>query len=113
MNLAREVVVARRGGAAVQADPHPQQRIGVAVALLARRHQVDVLEPREIVLGRAGRALQPLRDLGQRQPFVFREDLENRLERAVAAGAVQPQLVAEAALPRRAGRRDRAARRAR
>ena len=56
--------------------------------------QVDVLEPRQVVLGRARRAVHPLRDLGQRQRLVLGQDLEDRLERAVAAGALQPQLVA-------------------
>src|SRR5207237_10389021 len=39
-------------------------------------------------------------NLGEREPFLFAEDLEDRLQRAVAARAVQPQLVAEAALLR-------------
>src|SRR6478672_13191147 len=102
MDLAREVVFARRRRSAVEAYPDAQQRIGEAVALLFRGDQVDVLEPRQVVLRRAGRALQPLRDFGERQPFLVGEDFEDGLERAVTAGAVQTQLVAEAALPREA-----------
>ena len=97
LHLARDFVDGRRDRAAVQAHPQPQQRIGEAVALLPRDDEVDVLEPRQIVLGRAGRALQALRDLGERQRLVLGEDLENRLERAVAARAMQAQLVAIAA----------------
>ena len=85
--------------AAVQADPDAQQRIGEAVALLPRRDQVHVLEPRQVVLRRPRRPLQALRDFGQRQPFLFAENFEDGLQRAVAARAVQAQLVAEAALP--------------
>ena len=46
------------GGAelAVQPDPQPQQRIAEAVALPVDRHQVHVLQPRQVVLRRARRA---------------------------------------------------------
>ena len=113
MHLAREIVFARRRRAAVEADPHAQQRIGEAVALLPCRDEIDVLQPREIVFRRPGGSLQPVRDLGERQPFVFAEDFENRLQRPVAARAMQPQLVAEEALLRDAAvdgeeRRERA-----
>jgi hypothetical protein len=47
-----------------------------------------------------GRALQPLRDLGERQRLVLGEDLEDGLERAVASRPMQAELVAVAA-PRR------------
>ena len=113
VHFAREFVFGRRDGAAVQAHPDAQQRVGVAVALLPRRDQVDVLEPRQVVLGRARRALQPLRNLGQRQPFLLRQDLQDRLERAVAARAMQAQLVAEVAVRARGGRRVPSARPAR
>ena len=49
-------------------------RIHEAVPLLARDDEVDVLEPREIVLRRAGRALEAVRDLGQRERLVLGED---------------------------------------
>ena len=81
----------------MQPHPQPEQRVGEAVALLPRRHEVHVLEPRQVVLGGARRAVQPLRDLGERERLVVGEDVEDGLERAVAARAVQPQLVAEAA----------------
>ena len=84
-------------GAAVQAHPQPQHRVGEAVALLPRHDQVHVLEPREIVLRRSGRAAQPQRDLGQRERLFLRQHVEDGLERAVAARAMQAQLVAEAA----------------
>src|SRR5262245_9706139 len=100
MHLAREVVLARCGGAAVEADPDPQQRIGEAVALGPRCDEIHVLEPRQVILRRSWRPLQPLRDLGERQPFFLAEDLEDGFERAVAAGAVEPQLVAETTLLR-------------
>src|SRR3989442_1744577 len=47
-------------------------------------------------------------DLGERQRLLFREDVEDRLERAVSPGAMQPQLVAEAepARERAAGREE-------
>ena len=90
-------------GAAVQPHPQPQQRIGEAVALLPRHDQVDVLEPRQVVLGRARRAAQAQRDLGQRQRLFLGQHVEDGLERAVAAGAVQPQLVGDS------GSADRAA----
>ena len=67
VHLAREVVLAGRRHAAMEPDPDAQQRIGEAVALLARRHQIHVLEPREVVLRRPGRALQPVRNLGERE----------------------------------------------
>src|SRR4029079_1677581 len=53
--------------------------------------------------------MQPLRDLGERQRLLLGEYLEDGLERAVAAGAVQAQLVAEAARLRElpAGREQR------
>src|SRR3977135_1594823 len=84
----------------MQADPYAQQRIGEAVPLLPRRDEVDVLQPRQAVLPRPRRALQALGNLRERESFFFPEDLQNRLERAVAAGAVQSQLVGEAALLR-------------
>src|SRR6185436_20939943 len=59
------------------------------------RDEVHVLEPRQVVFGRPRRPLETLRDFGQRQALFLAEDLENRLERAVAAGAMQPQLVRE------------------
>ena len=98
VHFAREVVLGRRRRAAVQAHPDAQQRIGEAVALLPGGDQVHVLEPRQVVLRRPRRPLQTLRDFGQRQPFLFAQNLENGLERAVAARAVQAQLVAEAAV---------------
>src|SRR5215831_19883632 len=98
MDFPGDVVVAWSGRAAMEPDPDAQQRIGEAVTFLAGRNEVDVFEPRQIVLGRAGRALQTLRNLGQRQPFVFREDFEDRFEGAVPPGAMQPKLVAEAAV---------------
>src|SRR5262245_16458228 len=58
--LAREIVFARRRRPAMEAHPYAQQRIGEAVPLLTRRHEIDVLEPRQIVLGRSRRALQTL-----------------------------------------------------
>src|SRR5215510_12568473 len=98
MDFAGDVVFARSGRTAMEPDPDAQQRIGEAVTLLARRHEVDVFEPRQVVFGRAWRALQTLRNLGQRQPFVFREDFEDCFEGAVPPGAMQPKLVAETAM---------------
>src|SRR4030095_8194819 len=95
LHLAPDFLVHRRCGTAMEPYPETEQRIGEAVALLSRRHEVDVFEPREIVLRRSGCAAEPLRDLGERQPFLLRQDVEDGLERAVAARAMQPQLVAE------------------
>src|SRR5262245_65593036 len=81
----------------MQPDPDTQQRIGEAVALLARCDQVDVFEPREVILRRPWRPLQAQRNLGERQAFFFRENFENGLERAVAARAMQAQFVCVAA----------------
>src|SRR5262249_17364651 len=113
VDFAREVVVGWRGRAAVEADPDAQERIGEAVFLLASGDEVHVLEPREVILGGPRRPLQAMRDLGQRQPFIFREDLEDRFQRAVPARAMQAQLVAVAAFLRepalrREQRRERA-----
>ena len=44
-HFARDIVFARRGRPAVQADPHAQERIGIAVALVPRAHEIDVLQP--------------------------------------------------------------------
>ena len=41
--------------------------------------------------------MQLVGDFGQRQGFIFRQDLEDRLERAIAARLVEAQLVAMAA----------------
>ena len=100
LDLADHAILVRDARAAVDADPQPQQRIGEAVALAIAGDQVDVLQPGQVVLGRARRAIEALRDAGQRQRLVDRQHVEDRLERAVAAGAVQPQLVAEAAARR-------------
>src|SRR5688572_31293044 len=43
-----------------------------------------------------------MRDLGERQSLVFGQDFQDRLERAVAAGAMQAELIAETALARQA-----------
>ena len=104
VDFTRDVFLGGRRGMAVEADPEAQHRVGEAVALLPRHDQVDVLEPREVVLRRARRPAQPQRDLGQRQRLFLGEHVEDRLERAVAARAVQAQFVGEAA-----GRGDRAA----
>ena len=97
LDLAGDVLFGRLDRTAMQAHPEAEQRVGEAVALLTRDDEVDVLEPREIVLRGARRAAQPMRDLGERQPLLFGEDVEDRFERAVAACAMQAQLVAEAA----------------
>ena len=81
----------------MQAHPEPQHRIGEAVALLARDDQVDVFQPRQIVLRRSRRAAEAQGDLGERQRFLFCEHLEDGFQRAVAARAVQAELVRELA----------------
>src|SRR4051812_44600830 len=53
VNFAREVVFAWRRRPAVQPDPDAKQRIGEAVAFLPRRDEVDILEPRQVILRRA------------------------------------------------------------
>src|SRR4051812_25656388 len=65
--LAREVVVGWGGWTAMQPDPDAEKGIAVAVALLPRGDEVDVLEPRQIILRRPGRPLEPVRNLGERQ----------------------------------------------
>ena len=93
LHLARDLAFLWRLGTAVQPHPEPEQRIGKAVALLPDRHQVHVFQPRQVVLGRAGRALEPLGDLGERQGFFRGEDVEDALEGAVSTGPMQAQLV--------------------
>ena len=88
---------------AVQAHPESEQRVNEAIALLPNGHEVDILQPGQIVLGRPGRAIQPVGNLGQRQRFLLREHVQDRLQGAIAAGAVQPQLVAEPAHGRQLG----------
>ena len=83
--------------AAVHADPQPHHRVGEAVSFLLRDYQIHVFEPRQVVLGRAGRAPQAQRNFGQRQRFFLGEHIKDRLQRAVAAGAVEPELVRETA----------------
>ena len=50
LDLADDVLFGRLDGPAVQADPEAEQRVGEAVALLTGHDEVDVLEPREVVL---------------------------------------------------------------
>ena len=97
VRLADDVVLVRDIRPPVDTHPQPQQRVAEAIPLAVGRDEVDVLQPGEIVLRRARRAVQPLRDGGERERLVLGEDVEDGLERPVAACAVQPQLVAEAA----------------
>src|SRR5439155_22130279 len=92
VELARDFFLRRRRGPAVEPHPHAQDRIREAIPLHARHDQVDILEPREIVLGGSRRAAKALRDLGERQRLFFRQDLEDGLERAISARAVEPKL---------------------
>jgi dsRNA-specific ribonuclease len=57
----------RRCGTAIQPHIHPQQRVVEHVALALHHDKVHVFEPRQIVLGRTGGAMQALRDFGERQ----------------------------------------------
>ena len=95
MHFAREIVFGRQSHAAVQTHPRAEQRVGIAVPFLPGRHQVDIFKPGQVVLGRSGRPPQPLRDFCQRQSFFFAQNLENRLQCAVAAGPMEAQLVRE------------------
>ena len=103
--------VARRGRRGGRSSA--EQRILERVALAVRRDEVHVLEPRQVVLGRARRALEVLRDLGQVQRLGLGQHAEDRLERAVAARAMQAELVALAAARREraVGREERRERR--
>src|SRR5262249_17500458 len=94
-----EVVFRWSRRTAVEAYPRAKQRVGEAVAFLARDDQVDVFQPRQVVFRRSGRSLEALGDLRQRQSFVLAENLEDRLERAVSARAMQAQLVGEVTQP--------------
>ena len=109
LHFAGDVLLGRRRGPAVEPHPQPQQRVGEAVALLPHGDQIHVLQPRQVVLRRTRRALEPRGDLGERQGLFDAQDVEDGLERAVPARAVEPELVAEAAggPERGAGRHER------
>ena len=93
LHFLRDELFGGRLGTAVQAHPQPEQRVGNRVPLLADVDEIDVLEPRQIVLRRPGRALQAKRDLGERQRLLLGEDVEDGFQRAVSARAMEAQLV--------------------
>src|SRR4029453_1843562 len=93
LDFLRDDFLRWRFGTAVQPHPETEQRVGNRVALLPYVDEVHVFEPRQVVFCRPGGALQSERNLGQRQRLLLREDVEDRFERAVAARAVQAQLV--------------------
>ena len=94
VHLARDVFLAGRRGLPVQSHPHAQQRVGESIALAVALHQVDVLQPGEIVLRRAGVRCRRGEMSVSVSGSCSGEEGEDGLERAVAARAVQPQLVA-------------------
>ena len=105
--------VARGGRAAVQPNPEAQHRVGEAVTLLSRDDQVDVLQPRQVVLGGAWCTAKAEGDLGEGERFLLGKHVEDCLQRAVAARAVEAQLVTEAARVRQgASRRQQRSQRA-
>ena len=91
--------VAGRGRPAVKPNPQAQQRVAESIALFLRSDQVDVLEPREVVLRRPRRAAETPGDFRQRQRFDVGEDAQNRLEGTVSTCPMQPQLVRKATEP--------------
>jgi hypothetical protein len=97
MDLPRDIVFAGRFAPAVQTHPEAQHRVREAIPLLGHLHEIDVFEPRQVVLGRTRRPAQALGDRREGQHLLFGQHVEDGLERAVAARAMQAQLVREVA----------------
>src|SRR6516165_9903735 len=94
MHFAHEIVVGWRNGPSMEAEIEPQKGIVERVTLALDRDEVHVLEPRQIVLGRSWRAAEPLRNFREIERLDFGEDTEDGFERAIAARAMQTELVA-------------------